>query len=239
MSGFEANREQPSATSAAEQIAPANANPDAQNGVYRFLQICLRVATPVYLRFKARGVENVPQRGPALFVVNHQSFLDPVLVAIPISRPVRFLARDTLYRGPLLRALLDKLYTIPINRGAASSATIRQATSQLQQGFLVGIFPEGTRSVDGQIGPLKPGFIALIRRVEAPIIPVGLAGTGAAFARGAWFVRPKTCRIVFGSPLRPAALADLKKHGSEQALLDTVREAMTRCYNEAREWQSR
>src|SRR5579862_5270511 len=146
MTGVEANEEQPSATSTTERGALANPNPDPQNGVYRFLQICLRVVAPVYFRFQARGVENVPQRGPALLVVNHQSFLDPVLVAIPISRPVRFLARDSLYRGPLLRALFDKVYAIPINRGAASSATIRQATSQLQKGFLVGIFPEGTRS---------------------------------------------------------------------------------------------
>jgi len=239
MAGVEANRGQPGATSETERSAQESPNPDPRNGLYRFLQICLRGLTPAYFRFQARGVDNVPERGPALLVVNHQSFLDPVMVGIPISRPVRFLARDTLYRGPLIRALFDKIYAIPINRGAASAATIRQATSQLQQGYLVGIFPEGTRSADGEIGPLKPGFIALIRRVEAPIVPVGLAGTGAAFPRGAWFVRPKTCRVVFGAPLQPEALADLKKHGSEQALLDTVRGAMTRCYNEAREWQSR
>jgi 1-acyl-sn-glycerol-3-phosphate acyltransferase len=214
-------------------------NPDPRNRLYHFLQFCLQLTVPVYFRFQARGVEHVPERGPALLVVNHQSFLDPLMVGIPISRPVRFLARDTLYRGRLLRAFLNKVYAIPVNRDAASSTTIRQAASQLKQGFLVGIFPEGTRSTDGEIGALKPGFIALVRRADVPIIPVGLAGTGGAFPRGAWFVRPKKCRVVFGAPLQSETLAQLKGHGSEQALLDVVRDAMVRCYEEARAWQSR
>jgi 1-acyl-sn-glycerol-3-phosphate acyltransferase len=238
MAGVEANREHAS-DQATTGTAAASANPDPENALYWFLQFCLRVITPVYLRYRVRGLEHVPKRGPALFVVNHQSFLDPVLVGIPISRPVRFLARDTLYRGPLLRAFFHKIYAIPVNRDAASSKTIREAIRQLQQGFLVGIFPEGTRSADGQIAALKPGFIALVRRADAPVIPVGLAGTGAAFPRGAWFVQPKTCRVVFGPPLQPETLAQLKGHGSEQALLDTVREAMVRCYDEARAWRDR
>jgi 1-acyl-sn-glycerol-3-phosphate acyltransferase len=238
MAGPQANQKQPIAESGTDGAATPNTPPDPQNGLYRFLQICLRLTTPLYFRFQARGLENVPQRGPALFVVNHQSFLDPVMVAIPLARPIRFLARDTLYRGPLIRAFLNQVYAIPVNRNSASSTTIRQAASQLQQGFLVGIFPEGTRSTDGQIGPLKPGFIALVRRAEAPVIPVGLAGTGAAFPRGAWFVRPKTCRVVFGTPLQPETLSKLKGHGSEQALVEIVREAMVRCYDEAREWRN-
>jgi 1-acyl-sn-glycerol-3-phosphate acyltransferase len=218
---------------------PAAPDADRENALYRFLQLCLRVVVPVYFRYRARGLEHVPRRGAALFLVNHQSFLDPLMVGIPLSRPVRFLARDTLYRGPLIRAFLNKVYAIPVNRDAASSTTIRQAAGQLQQGFLVGIFPEGTRSSDGRIGALKPGFIALVRRADVPIIPVGLAGTGAAFPRGAWFVRPAKCRVVFGAPLQPETLAHLKGHGSEQVLLETVRNAMVRCYEEAREWMTR
>jgi 1-acyl-sn-glycerol-3-phosphate acyltransferase len=239
MAGVQANREQPRIEPTTGPNAGPSANPDPRNGLYRFLQTCLQIFAPVYFRLRVRGLEHVPLRGPGLFVVNHQSFLDPVMAGIAIPRPVRFLARDTLYRGPLIRAFLNKIYTIPVNRDAASSTTIRQAATQLQQGFLVGIFPEGTRSDDGQIGALKPGFIALVRRANAPIIPVGVAGTGAAFPRGAWFVRPSKCRVVYGAPIQPEVLAQLKAHGSEQAMLDTVRDAMIRCYDEARAWQSR
>ncbi len=237
MAGVDANQNQ--ADRAAEVNALPPSNPDRPNKVYRFLRFCLRVIAPVYLRYRARGIENVPLRGPALLVVNHQSFLDPVMAGLPFDRPLRFLGRDTLFRGAFLRAFFNKLYTIPLSREAASSATIRKAVAQLQQGFLLGIFPEGTRSTDGQIGPLKPGFIALVRRANAPIVPVGVAGTGAAFPRGARFVRPSKCRVVFGAPLEPEMLAQLKGHGSEEALLERVREAMTRCYDEAREWQQR
>jgi len=237
MAGVRAKRQQAGIVSPCDPSAAPDA--DRENALYRFLQLCLRVVVPAYFRYRARGLEHVPRHGAALFVVNHQSFLDPLMVGIPLSRPVRFLARDTLYRGPMIRAFLNKVYAIPVNRDAASSTTIRQAARQLQQGFLVGIFPEGTRSSDGQIGALKPGFIALVRRADVPIIPVGLAGTGAAFPRGAWFVRPTKCRVVFGAPLQPEMLAQLKGHGSEQVLLETVRDAMVRCYEEAREWMVR
>jgi 1-acyl-sn-glycerol-3-phosphate acyltransferase len=238
MAAVQANRQPAGPESTTDQNALPNANPDRRNWLYHFLQSCLQLTMPIYLRFRARGVEHVPKRGPALFVVNHQSFLDPMMVGIPLSRPVRFLARDTLFRQALAGAFLRKVYAIPVNRDSASSTTIRQAASQLQQGFFVGIFPEGTRSTNGEIAALKPGFIALVRRSDAPIIPVGLAGTGAAFPRGAWFVRPGKCRMVYGAPLQQEMLAKLKGHGSEQALLDAVRDAMLRCYEEAREWQS-
>src|SRR5580704_413768 len=237
MAGVRAKRQQAITVSPGDP--PDAPDADREDALYRFLQLCLRVVVPVYFRYRARGLEHVPRRGAALFLVNHQSFLDPLMVGIPLSRPVRFLARDTLYRGPLIRAFLNKVYAIPVNRDAASSTTIRQAARQLQQGFLVGIFPEGTRSSDGRIGALKPGFIALVRRADVLIIPVGLAGTGAAFPRGAWFVRPAKCRVVFGAPLQPETLAQLKGHGSEQVLLETVRDAMVRCYEEAREWMTR
>ncbi|HET6324620.1 MAG TPA: lysophospholipid acyltransferase family protein [Planctomycetaceae bacterium] len=239
MVGVQANREQAHPESTTDENSLHHANPDPRNWLYHFLQTCLQLTMPVYFCFRARGLEHVPKQGPALFVANHQSFLDPVMVGIPLSRPLRFLARDTLFRQPLIGAFLRKVYTIPVNRDAASSTTIRTAASQLRQGFFIGIFPEGTRSTDGELGTLKPGFIALIRRADAPIIPVGVAGSGAAFPRGAWFFRPKKCRVVYGPPLQPEMLAQLKGHGSEQALLAVVREAMQRCYEEARAWQSR
>jgi 1-acyl-sn-glycerol-3-phosphate acyltransferase len=237
MSGVEQNSPPPLDEPATDR--QSSWPPDHRNGVYWFLQTCVQLVAPVYFRYRARGMENVPAEGAALLVANHQSFLDPVFAGLPFSRPLRFLARSTLYRGPLLTFVFNRLCAIPVNRDAAGSGTIRVAAAHLQQGHLVGIFPEGTRSVDGRLGPLKPGFIALLRRAEVPIIPVGLAGTGAAFPRGSWFIRPRKCRVVYGPPLQPEVLAKLKGRGSEEALLEVVRDAMTRCYDEAREWQSR
>jgi 1-acyl-sn-glycerol-3-phosphate acyltransferase len=238
MAGAEANRQFPVGAPATDDRPPSY-EPDPRNRVYWFLQTSVALIAPLYFRYRVRGIENVPKTGPALVVANHQSFLDPVMVGLWLKRPVRFLARTTLYRGPIIRFVFEKLCTIPLNRDAASTASIRQATAELRKGHMIGVFPEGTRSQDGCIGPLKPGFIALVRRAKVPVIPAALAGTGAAFPRGAWFVRPKTCRLVFGPPLSPEKLAQVSGHGSEEALLEMVRDAMTRCYEEACEWRSR
>jgi len=198
-----------------------------------------RTVFPVWLRFRARGVEKVPQHGPALLLINHQSFLDSMVVGVPIDRPVSYLTRDSLFRVPIVGWILRNSYTMPVNRESASSSTLRLAAGRLKRGFLVGIFPEGTRSHDGQLGPLKPGFIALIRKADFPVIPVGVAGTGAAWPRNAWFVRPKPCRVVFGDPIPADVLAKLTVKGNEENLIDEVRRRMSQCLQEAQEWVDR
>lgn len=195
----------------------------------------IRLLFPLWLRFRARGFEKVPLYGPAILVINHQSFLDGMIVGLPLSRPIRYLARDSLFHVPFLGWLLRNSYAIPINREKGGSS-IRTAVEQLKQGFLVGIFPEGTRSGNNEIGHIKPGFIALIRRAGVPVIPVGIAGAGAALPRNTWFPRHKTCRVVCGDPIPPETLEELSRRGSEQALLDEIRARMTQCQNEAQEW---
>jgi 1-acyl-sn-glycerol-3-phosphate acyltransferase len=200
------------------------------------MRALMRLAFPLWFRLRARGIGNVAAHGPALLLINHQSFLDSFFVGTPLARPISFLARDSLFRIPVVGWIVKNSYTMPVNRESASSSSLRLAIERLKQGFLVGIYPEGTRSTDGQIGPLKPGFIALVRRADVPVIPVGIAGSGAALPRNAWFVRPKTCRVVFGEPIPLDVLATLAVKGNEQALLDEVRRRMMQCQQEAREW---
>jgi 1-acyl-sn-glycerol-3-phosphate acyltransferase len=211
-------------------------SPDTPNAVWRFLRSLIRVAFPVWLRLRARGTENVPTHGAALLLINHQSHLDSMLVGTALARPISYLARDSLFRVPIVGWILRHTYATPLNRESASSSSIRTVIERLNRGFLVGIFPEGTRSTDGQIGPLKPGFIALLRRADVPVIPVGIAGSGAAFPRHAWFVRPRTCRVVFGEPIPPETLAPLCERGNEDALLKEVGQRMKRCVEEADNW---
>jgi 1-acyl-sn-glycerol-3-phosphate acyltransferase len=227
------------AASAGSQHPPSHESPDHPNRLWRFLRALTRLAFPVWFRLRARGVENVPAHGPALLVINHQSFLDSIFVGNPLARPISFLARDSLFRVPVLGWMLKNAYAMPVNRESATSSSLRRAAERLKRGYLVGIFPEGTRSTDGQIGPLKPGFIALVRRADVPVIPVGIAGSGAALPRNAWLARPRTCRLVFGEPIPADVLARLAVKGNEQALLDEVRRRMVACQQEAQEWLAR
>jgi 1-acyl-sn-glycerol-3-phosphate acyltransferase len=227
------------AASALSGDTASHLSPDRPNLLWRSMRRFGRTVFPVWLRFRSRGVEKIPKQGPALLLINHQSFLDSMVVGVPLSRPVSYLTRDSLFRVPIVGWILRNSYTMPVNRESASSSTLRLAADRLKRGFLVGIFPEGTRSRDGQLGPLKPGFIALIRKVDFPVIPVGIAGTAAAWPRNAWFVRPKPCRVVFGDPIPTEVLAKLVVKGNEEALIDEVRRRMSQCLQEAQEWVDR
>jgi 1-acyl-sn-glycerol-3-phosphate acyltransferase len=132
--------------------------------------------------------------------------------------------------------MLRRDYAISISREAASSASIREAVARVDGGFLVGIFPEGTRSDDGSVGPLKPGFIALLRRSRAPVVPIGIAGAGKALPRGAWFIRRQPCRVVVAEPISAEEIARLSARGQEATLVETIRQRMAEVHREAEEW---
>ncbi len=129
------------------------------------------------------GAENVPARGPALLVANHQSFLDPVLVGLAARRHLCYLARKTLFRHWLFRLLIESLGAVPIDQEGIGKEGIRIVLDQLKQGRAVLVFPEGERTMTGAMQPLKPGIQLLIKRTAVPIVPVGIAGAYQALPR--------------------------------------------------------
>jgi 1-acyl-sn-glycerol-3-phosphate acyltransferase len=219
-----------------ERTPSARLSPTRRNFWWFTSQMFARPLFTAWFRVRARGLEHIPRQGGALLLINHQSFLDPMMAAAAISRPVSYLGRDSLFRVPGVGWWLRHIYAISINRESAGAGSIRAAVERLKQGFLVGIFPEGTRSSDGTLGPLKPGFIALVRRARVPVIPVGLAGTGAALPRNAWFVRPRTCRVVYGDPLPPEEIESYSR-GRDEELVALIRERMLHCCTEAEAWR--
>lgn len=216
-------------------------DPYRRNWVWFSIQVALRLIFTVWLRYRARGVEKIPRTGGALFLINHQSFLDPLLVGLPLSRPVSYLARNTLFTVPVIGWILRHTYVLPIDRESAGTASIRVAIERMQQGFLVGIFPEGTRTRDGRVGEFKPGFVALVRRAKLPVYPVGIAGAFEAFPRSLWNMRLSPVRVVFGDPLSPDEIEQLggRGRGREEEFVQTVRERVIACQREAEAWRRR
>lgn len=212
-------------------------NPLSRNIHWWTYQFLLQIVFCVWLRYRAKGIENLPSQGGALLLINHQSFLDPLLVGLPLRRPVSYLARDSLFRVPVIGWILRNTYVMPINREAASTASLREAIRRLEHGFYVGIFPEGTRTANGDVGPLKPGFLALMRRANVPVYPVGIAGAFEAYPRSAWFLRSGKVRVVFGEAIPPDELARFEKH-QEQELLAFIRERIVACHEAAETWRS-
>lgn len=210
-------------------------DPLERNAHWRTFQIIMQNVFCFWLGYRARGLENIPPSGGGLMVINHQSFLDPLLAGLPLTRPVSFLARDSLFRVPFVGWVLRNTYVMPINREAASTASLREAIRRLKHGFLVGIFPEGTRTPDGQVGELKPGFLALIRRSKQPVYPVGISGAFEAMPRGSLIMRPRRVRLVYGEPISAETIESYGR--DDEGLLTVVRLRLIACHRAAEDWR--
>lgn len=217
-----------------KQVVPARAN--RRNFLWILCQWILQVFFVFWLRYQSRGKENLPAEGGGLLVSNHQSFLDPLMIGLPLNRPVSFMARDSLFRVPILGPFLRQEFVIPISRKAASSQSFRAAIQNIENGNFVGIFPEGTRSTDGEVGRFKPGFLALLKRTECDIYPIGVAGAFRALPRGAWFLHPQPVRVVFGEPIPASLVQEYCNAGSEKALLELTQQRVVACQQQAEEW---
>jgi 1-acyl-sn-glycerol-3-phosphate acyltransferase len=219
-----------------EPLSPNVGDPLRRNTLWRAIQFCMQNVFCFWLQYRATGLQHLPHTGGALLLINHQSFLDPLLVGLPLSRPVSYLARDSLFKVPVVGWVLKNTYVMPINRQAASTATLREALRRLDQGFLVGVFPEGTRTESGEIGPFKPGFVSLVRRSQVPVIPVGVAGAFEAYPRSAWFPMPGVVRVVFGPPLDRQTLSGTGREQDGQ-FLDSTRAAVMAVTAQAQRWR--
>lgn len=158
-----------------------------------------------YFRGQVYGVENVPQRGPLIVVANHASDFDPPLLSCCVRRPVSYMAKEELFRVPVLKQAIALYGAYPVKRGSADRSAIRAAMRQLEQGWAVGIFLSGTRTPDGRIPEAKLGAAMIASKVQAPLLPVSLWGTEAILPKGSRFPRlvPVTVRI--GQPIQPPA----------------------------------
>jgi len=187
----------------------------------------------MWLRLSGSGLENLDHTKGGLLLINHQSFLDPLLAAVLLTRPVSYLARDSLFKVPVLGWLLRNTYVMPISREAARGGSIRMAIERMEQGYLVAVFPEGTRSSGVEVRTFRPGFLAMIRRTNQPVYPVGISGSDQAMPKGAWFIRPKRIRIVYGEPFTSEELARLET-GDDDGFLELAHKRVSDCAAAAR-----
>lgn len=148
------------------------------------------------------GAEHVPASGPAIVVSNHISGLDPFALAKACPRWTHFLAKEELFRNPIFAYVIRQWGAIPIDRSAADLGSARAALQVLRAGEVLAIFPEGTRSRDGELQAFRPGTVNLALKRRVPIVPAGIAGTDAALPRGGSLPRPRPVRVAFGPPLR-------------------------------------
>jgi len=168
---------------------------------YRAIRVLVRLVAVALFGFRCFGSRHMPPDGPVLVCSNHQSHLDPVLVGLVFGRRLNFVARESLFRFAPLRWLIEFLDAIPIDREGTGLQGIKESIRRLRRGEAVLIFPEGTRTPDGEIGELKPGFCALARRTQAALLPVAIDGAYQAWPRNSRTIRFCRIRVWVGPPL--------------------------------------
>lgn len=141
------------------------------------------------------------QSGPVILAMNHQSFLDPPLAGITCDRAIYFLARRTLMEVPLLGWLLPKLNVIPVNQDGIDRSALKALIRVLKLGNAALVFPEGSRTLDGDLQPAQPGLGLVIAKTLAPVVPMRIFGAHEALPRGGSGLHFVPITIVIGEPI--------------------------------------
>lgn len=154
-----------------------------------------------FFGYRVIGAENMIEEGPCIIAANHCSYLDPPLVGIACRRAIHYLARKSLLDLPLLGPILPELNVIPVDQKNADRSALMGAIRVVRHGGAVLIFPEGTRSADGELQPARPGLGMIAAKTGAPVVPVHVAGSFAAFPKGAKFPKAAPVEVRIGRPL--------------------------------------
>jgi 1-acyl-sn-glycerol-3-phosphate acyltransferase len=197
---------------------------------YEFLKFNLQILSIVACPVRYWGVRNIPREGGVLVVSNHQSHFDPPLVGMGCRRQMNYLARDTLFGFAPFRWLILSINAIPIDREGLGLGGIKEALKRLKRGEMVLIFPEGTRTPDGEIGRFRPGFTTLAVRSGAAILPAAVEGAYGCWPKSRKFPRPGRIGVRYGRPLTPADYAGLE----ERELMLLVESRIRECQAELR-----
>jgi 1-acyl-sn-glycerol-3-phosphate acyltransferase len=195
--------------------------------IYRVPWWCFRWFYRFYCRWQVEGAHHVPVSGPAILAANHASFMDPPLVGAALPRAISYLARENLFRFPVFGSILRAWDVVPVDREGGSPAGLKAILDRLEDDRVVILFPEGTRSRNGQLQPARSGIGLLVIKSTAPVVPILIRGTFEAYSRGMVFPRPRPVFIRFGAPLNFDALRAEAKHCSKPRLKEIYREVAT------------
>ena len=145
--------------------------------------------------WEVRGRENIPREGGVIVAANHISFWDPPLIGSALPREMHFLAKEELFRTPVLGWAIRGVNSIPIRRGVADLTGMARALEVLRVGEALLMFPEGSRMRDGELHPARPGVGMMAVHADVPIVPCYISGSGRPRR---WLVRRARVRIWFG-----------------------------------------
>lgn len=190
---------------------------------YQFLKFLAHT----FLSYRVVNPEKMIESGPAILAMNHVSFVDPPLAGLATNRQLAILARRSLLDWPIIGRILPNIGVIPVNRGGVDMTALKKLVRVIKDGGATLLFPEGTRSKDGNLQRGQAGVGLIIAKTLAPVVPMRIFGAYEAFPRNGRF-RPTPCIVVVGDPIYFTE-EDLKGASSNelyQRLSDRVMEAI-------------
>lgn len=158
--------------------------------------------TRIYVRLGVEGLQHVPATGPVMVVANHVSFVDPIVLGSAFPRRIIFMITRPIYALRRLTWFYCLMGTIPVTPDLPDPGAMKAALRVLHGGGIVGIFPEGQRMPDGNLGEGKSGAALLAARTGVPVVPAAIVGAHEVMPVGAMLPRPRKVRVVFGEPIR-------------------------------------
>ncbi|NCZ95778.1 1-acyl-sn-glycerol-3-phosphate acyltransferase [bacterium] len=167
---------------------------------------------------RSRGVESLPP-GPLILAPNHASYFDPPAVGCNVPRVTYYLARHTLFAPPIGSWLLPSIGSIPVNQNSPGPSSLKNIFEVLKNKGTLVLFPEGARTMDGNLGKAEPGIGLIAARTGTPVVPVHILGSRAALPRGGGWRPFRTIHVVYGQPMRfqgdPKNREDYQKFADE------------------------
>lgn len=185
------------------------------------MRLCFRL----YFRCEVHGSHHLPPEGGVILASNHVSYLDPPLMGCAVNRPVHFMGKKELFDIPIFGWTVRKLHAFPVERNGADRQAIKQALHVINQGEVLGIFPEGTRG-DGTT-LLKPqlGTVLLASKSGAPIVPMAIVGADKVLPPGKRFPRPVKIKVYIGAPIY---LPDIPRDSYRESIAEHSETLMNR-----------
>jgi 1-acyl-sn-glycerol-3-phosphate acyltransferase len=167
---------------------------------YEFWKGLLLLFFRLWFRLRVEGREHEPAQGGVLAVCNHASAVDPPIAGTALRRPARYMAKDELFKVPVLGAWLTSIGAFGVRRGEADRQSIRTSIQILQQNGVLVMFPEGTRSADGRLREPEPGAAMIALRAGATVLPMAVVGSHIAMPKGAKFPKRRPVVVKIGAP---------------------------------------
>jgi 1-acyl-sn-glycerol-3-phosphate acyltransferase len=170
--------------------------------IYQVSTFLFKLYLRIWNRMSVRGVKNIPDEGGVLLASNHASFLDPPAVGGSYrARPVHFMARDSLWTSKFGQWWMTNVGCIPVSRGTGDIKALKLSIKTLKEGKAISMFPEGTRTEDGELQEAKGGIGFIIEKSGCVVVPTYIDGSYKAHPKGTKFVKPCKVTITYGKPI--------------------------------------